>query len=73
METEKLEKIVKEIKEKEDFLYHLENKDCLDIAYWHTRELNSVFHLSKKELNRLKRLFLLRIKELKEWIKKEII
>jgi len=72
MKTEEIEKIIKEIKEKEDFLSHLKRGDNLNIGYWNTREFLTVFTLSKKESGILKEFSLLRIKELKEIIRDEI-
>jgi len=72
MKTEELEKIIKEIREKEDFLRHLKRGAKLSIAYWSISTMYDVFTLSKKELEVLKKSCLLRIKELRKIVKEEI-
>ena len=72
MKTNELEEIVKEIKERENFLNYLKGGNKLVIAHKGLSELYSILTLSKEDLDIFKKACLLRIKELKELIKAEI-
>lgn len=74
MNIEKLEDILREIREREDFLIQLKKKDSILSVVYHSGISSEMrlFDLSKEEVAILKSSSLTRIKQLKGSIKTEI-